>query len=109
MSVSGVGNQIYINQNMHIPANEIGNIQNRFDLQSLANITALQEKEKQVEETRALEDTKELNPDRESRNQQNNENQKREKTAKEIEEMSEEERFEYFKEFKKSAILDIKV
>ncbi|NWF66817.1 MAG: hypothetical protein HXX81_05045 [Campylobacterales bacterium] len=106
MSVSAVGNQIYINQNMHINANEIGNIQNRFDLQSAANITALQEKEKGIEETRATEETKELNPDRDSH--KNQQQQEKEKSKEELEEEEIKRKIQYFIDFRKSLILDIK-
>lgn len=62
MPVTPLGNTIYINQNMNVVANKQSEVQNRFDLQSLAAMALNEEKNEEVEQVRPTEETYKIDP-----------------------------------------------
>lgn len=62
MPVTPLGNTIYINQNMNVVANKQAEVQNRFDLQSLAAMALNEEKNEEVEQVRPTEETYKIDP-----------------------------------------------
>jgi hypothetical protein len=65
MAISGVGGLIYTNQNMHIAAAKQLDHQSRVDFQNIVASSIANDKAKEVQETRALEEEKALNTERE--------------------------------------------
>ncbi|QKF91388.1 hypothetical protein [Campylobacter sp. CCUG 57310] len=62
MPVTPLGNTIYINQNMNVVANKQADMQNRFDLQSLAAMTLKEDEDKEVVQVRPTEETYKIDP-----------------------------------------------
>lgn len=102
MSISAVGNVVFVNQQTASVAPLQGNQNTRFDLQNLAAQAAVNEKDEKVLEVRPAEENQEVDPDRE--HQKNEANQ--ENARSEHEEEGEEEDAEVISEVHK---LDIKV
>jgi len=73
MALSGVGNMVCVNQNMSMASNHQANLQNRMELQTLANMEAFKDKEKQVKEVQKIEETHKINPEEEHEKEKNKE------------------------------------
>lgn len=63
--ITGVGGMIYANQNMHIAASKQLDHQGRVDFQNLVAASLANDKTREIQETRAVEEDKALNPERE--------------------------------------------
>lgn len=100
MALGPIGNTIYVNQQMASVASEKNAILNRFELQTLAAATAVQEAKKEIEEVRPTEENHAIDPDREHTKEQAEQEERRsEKEGEETEE----------KPLKPIHLLDIKV
>ncbi|ADN08146.1 conserved hypothetical protein [Sulfurimonas autotrophica DSM 16294] len=106
MSVGAIGNVVLVNQMTPAVTPVQGNQYTRFDLQNVAAQTAVQEKEKEIEEVRPTEESHKIDPDREHQREEADEetqNLPKKKNHKIVEEESEEE------SDKPLHLLDIKV
>ncbi len=65
MAVTPLGNIILVNQNMHVAAGNQIDYQNRIEFQNIAAAAAANEKQRQIEETREMEEGHKVDPDRE--------------------------------------------
>lgn len=65
MSVSPLGNVVYVNQNMHIASNLSSNLQNRFDLQNVAAMLKANEQKDEKAKIRPTEETHDIDPENE--------------------------------------------
>ncbi len=65
MAVTPLGNIILVNQNMHVAAANQIDYQNRIEFQNVAAAIAANEKQRQIEETREMEEGHQIDPDRE--------------------------------------------
>ena len=75
MSVTPLGNVIQINQNTHIVANKVADIQNRFDIQSLAANEIAKDKNKEIEEVRPTKESYKVKEDKEQPNKNHQQKQ----------------------------------
>ncbi|ANV97982.1 hypothetical protein BBW65_03840 [Helicobacter enhydrae] len=69
MSVTGIGNLTYINQNAQVSSSVQSANQHRADIANLANMQDFQNKLDAVAEVRKLEENEAINPDADSQNQ----------------------------------------
>jgi len=63
--ITGVGGMIYANQNMHVAASKQLDHQGRVDFQNLVAASLANDKTREIQETRAVEEDKALDPERE--------------------------------------------
>ncbi len=77
MSITPVGGVIYANQQMAGIAAEVGAVQNRFELQSLAAAAVAGEQKKEVQEVRPAEEVQRIDPNREHAKEQAEQEERR--------------------------------
>ena len=77
MAISPVGGVIYANQQMAGIAAEVGAVQNRFELQSLAAAALANEQKREVQEVRPAEEIQRIDPDREHQREQADQEERR--------------------------------
>lgn len=70
MAIGPLGNMIFINQNMHVPASQQTDQLNRYEIQNFFANEILKDKDKEVQDVRPTEENHEINPDREKHNQE---------------------------------------
>ena len=102
MALGPVGNAIYINQQVPFVSSVRSDHLARFEIQNFMAQQILNEKEKEIQEVRELEENHAIDPDREHQKQENQEELESQKKAAEKEEDESHEEF-------KLHLLDIKV
>ncbi len=105
MAITQLHGILFANQNMQIAASKQIDLQGRVDFQNIAAAAAANDKQKQIEETRATEEGKGINPDREHNRERSDEEtgEKETQTKRKYNKKPEEE------DHHGSHILDIKV
>ena len=99
--IGPVESAVFTNQQLASVASDKNAVNNRFDMQALANANALDGKDQEVQEVRPAEENKEVDEDREhQRDERDRENERSEKREDQPEEKL---------AFKTNHILDIKV
>lgn len=73
MAVDGVGNMLYIHQNMHLQAGKQTEVQNRFDMQNLAAMEILKDEDNEVQEVRPTEESYKIDPEHEHEKEKSDE------------------------------------
>jgi len=76
MSISPVGNVVYVNQQTASITPLQGNQNTRFDLQNVMAQQIVNDKEKEIQEVRPTEQNEEVDPDREHQKEEAEQNQK---------------------------------
>lgn len=84
MAIGPIGNAIYVNQQTASVASEVGSNMNRADVQQVAAQTIMQERLKELQETRPAEEMAEVDPDREHQQQNAEENEEEAEKQKEM-------------------------
>jgi E3 ubiquitin-protein ligase DOA10 len=116
MAVTPTGNSILVNQQTPIVANKIGDLQNRFDLQSYAAAENAKQQDKRLKESRPVEKNQKMDNEEEHDKETSREEQGYTKeiekmlhsNQKEISNDSEDEEIEYVED-EDYTILDVKV
>jgi hypothetical protein len=81
--ISPIGNQIYVNQNMHVAATKIGNRLGSAEYAQLANQISVDDKDKDIREIRPVEESAKIDPDREHQKHHNRDEEEAQHEAQE--------------------------
>jgi hypothetical protein len=69
--IDPISANIFVNQNAPVAAAKLGDLQNRFELQAVQALKALNEKDIEIQELRPTEESHMLDPDREHEREKN--------------------------------------
>ena len=78
MAIGPLGNAIFINQNMHIPASQQTDQLNRYEIQNFFANEILKDKDKVIQEVRPTEEGHKISPDKEQPKEQEKKEQEKE-------------------------------